>query len=86
MYRKVCICEGGMSKRKCVHENELNGETVLGHVPKLMALWLTKFLKMATNKGRAVVKGKRVNRGAGNSMRVLFHRRRVLYSMVKIET
>ena len=36
--------EGGRSRRKCIHENEFNGETVLGHVPKLMALWLTKFL------------------------------------------
>ena len=55
--------EGGRSRRKCIHENELNGETVVGHVPKLMALWLTKFLKRPTNKGRAVVKGKYVNRG-----------------------
>lgn len=46
--------EGGRSRRKCIHENELNGETGLGHVPKLMALWLTKFLKRPTNKGRAV--------------------------------
>lgn len=58
--------EGGLrSRRKCIHENELNGETLLGHVPKLMALWLTKLLKRPTNKGRAVVKGKHVNRGAG---------------------
>ena len=57
--------EGGRSRRKCIHENEFNDETVLGHVPKLMTLWLTKFLKRPTNKGRAVVKGKRVNRGVG---------------------
>ena len=61
----VRIREGGRSRRKCIHENEFNGKTVLGHVPKLMALWLTKFLKRPTNEGRAVVKGKRVNREAG---------------------
>ena len=62
--------EGGRSRRKCIHENEFNGETVLGHVPKLMALWLTKFLKRPTNKGRAVVKGKRVNKGAGYGLEI----------------
>ena len=55
---------------KCIHENEINGETVLRHVPELMALWLTKFLKRPTNKGRAVVKGKRVNRGAGYGLEI----------------
>ena len=29
---------------------------VIGHVPKLMALWLTKFLKRPTNKGKVTVK------------------------------
>ena len=62
--------EGGRSRRKCIHKNEINGETVLGHVPKLMALWLTKFLKRPTNKGRAVVKGKHVNRGAGYGLEI----------------
>ena len=62
--------EGGRSRRKCIHENEFNGETFLGHVAKLMALWLTKFLKWPTNKGRAVVKGKRVNRGAGCGLEI----------------
>ena len=36
---------------------------VIGHVPKL--LWLTKFLKRPTNIGTVVIKGKRINRGAG---------------------
>ena len=30
---------------------------VIGHVHKLMALWLTKFLKWPTNKGKVAVKG-----------------------------
>ena len=62
--------EGGSSWRKCVHENELNGETVLGNVPKLIALWVTKFLKRPTNKGRAVGKGKRVNRGGSHGLEI----------------
>lgn len=66
----VCKGEGGRSRRKYMHENELNGKTVLGHVPKLIALWLTKFLKRPTNKGRAIVKGKRVNRGAGYGLEI----------------
>ena len=66
----VCKREGGRSRRKYIHENELNGETVIGHVPKLMAPWLTKFLKRPTKKGRAVVKGKRVNRGAGYGLEI----------------
>ena len=47
-----------------------NDYEVLGHVPKLMAIWLTKFLKRATNNGKAVVKGKRVNRGGGYGLEV----------------
>ena len=62
--------EGGSSWRKCIHENELNGETVVGHVLKLMALWVTKCLKRPTNKGRAVVKGKGVNRGASYGLEI----------------
>ena len=61
---------GGKSRRKCIDENEINGGTVLGHVPKLMALWLTKFLKRPTNKERAVAKGKRVNRAAGYGLEI----------------
>ena len=53
-----------------IHENEFNGETVLRHVLKLMALWLTKFLKRPTNKGGAVVKGKHVNRGADYGLEI----------------
>ena len=33
-------------------------------------LWLTKFLKRATNSGKAVIKGKRVNRGGGYGLEV----------------
>lgn len=38
---------------------------VIGHVPKLMSTWLTKFLKRLSNSGKVIIKGKRVNRGSG---------------------
>ena len=43
---------------------------VLGHVPKLMATQLTKFLKRTTSSGKAVMKGKRINRGGGYGLEV----------------
>ena len=44
-----------------LHPNTLNKEfEVAGHVPKLMATWLTRFLKRRTNCGRVVIKEKRV--------------------------
>ena len=48
------------------HPNELTSNLeVVGHVPKLMAQWVTRFLKRQTNSATVVVKGKRINRGAG---------------------
>ena len=53
------------------HPNNLTDEfEVIGHVPRLMALWLTKFLKRPTNIGKVIVKGKRVNRGGGFGLEV----------------
>ena len=43
---------------------------VIGHIPKLMALWLTRFLKRPTNSGNVTVKGKRVNRGGGYGLEI----------------
>ena len=40
-------------------------------VPKLMAIWLTKILKRATNIGKVVIKGKRVYRGGGYGLEIL---------------
>ena len=46
--------------------NEISDDMeVIGHVPKLMALWLTKFLKRPTNTGTVVITSKWINRGAG---------------------
>ena len=53
-----------MSRRKCIHENELNGKVVLGHVLKLVSLLHTRFLKRPIKKGRAAVKGDCANREA----------------------
>ena len=59
----MCHCELATEKQ-CSHPNEMRDDIdVIGHVPKLMANWLTKFLNQATNSGKAVIRGKRVNRG-----------------------
>ena len=48
------------------HPNEIAvGMEVVGHVPKLMAQWMTKFLKRESNSGTVVITGKRINRGVG---------------------
>ena len=47
------------------HPNTINKkDEILRHF-SLMSLFVSKFLKRGTNKGKAVVRGKRVNRGAG---------------------
>ena len=52
--------------RSFVHPNEMTDDmTVIGHIPKLMVQWLTKFLKCATNLATVIIKGKCVHRGAG---------------------
>lgn len=38
---------------------------VIGHVPKLIATWLNKFLKKPSNYRNFIIKGKRINRGGG---------------------
>ena len=43
---------------------------VIGHVPALMATWLSKFLKRPTNCAKVIIKGKRVNRGGGYGLEV----------------
>ena len=48
--------EDGMSRRKCIHENELNGKVVLGHVLKLVSLLHTRFLKRPIKRRRAAIK------------------------------
>ena len=35
-----------------------------------MAIWLTKFLKRATNIGKVAITGKRVNRGGGYGLEI----------------
>ena len=53
------------------HPNNLtNKYDVIGHVPKLMARWLTKFLKRPSDSAGVIIKGKRVNRGGGYGLEV----------------
>lgn len=53
------------------HSNELNNQyQIIGDAPRLKALWLTKFLKRATNSARVVVTEKRINRGGGYGLEV----------------
>ena len=55
-----------LQMKSFVHPNEMtNDMEVVGHIPKLMARWVTKFLKRANNSGTVIIKGERVNRGAG---------------------
>lgn len=60
-----------MAAKQTLHPNNLTDQfDVIGHVPKLMATWLTKFLKRPSNSGKAIIKGKRVNRGGGYGLEV----------------
>lgn len=71
--KKRCSSCTGNTTRACsqaeplnTHPNEIAvGMEVVGHVPKLMAQWETKFLKRASNSGTVVITGKRINRGEG---------------------
>lgn len=45
-------------------------DEILGHIPLRMAEFVTKFLKRGTNKGKAIITGKPVNRGAGYGMEI----------------
>ena len=48
---------GKTASKPYSHPNEMMDDyEVIGHVPNVMALWLTKFLKRATNKGKVTVK------------------------------
>ena len=54
-----------------IHPSTLsNNYEVIGHIPKLMATWVSKFLKRPTNTGKVVIKGKRINRGAGFGLEI----------------
>ena len=60
-----------MAAKQTLHPNNLMDQfDVIGHVPKLMATWLTKFLKRPLNSGKAIIKGKHVNRGGGYGLKV----------------
>ena len=60
-----------MAAKQTLHPNNLTDQyDVIRHVPKLMATCLTKFLKTPSNSGKAIIKGKHVNRGGGYGLEV----------------
>ena len=62
-----------VAAKQTLHQNNLTYQfVVIGHVPKLhvMATWLTKFLKRPSNSGKAIIKGKCINRGGGYGLAV----------------
>ena len=59
-------------RKNDVHPNQVTtNDEVIGHLPRLMACAMTKFLKRGTNSGHLKVTGKRVNRGQGMVLRYL---------------
>ena len=59
------------AQKRTGHPNEVTDlMQVVGHVPKLMAVWLTKFLKRPTNSGKVVITGQQVNRGGGYGLEI----------------
>jgi len=55
-----------MAAKQTLYPNNLTDQfDVIGHVPKLMATWFTKFLKRPSNSGKTIIKRKRINRGGG---------------------
>ena len=53
------------------HTNTINKiDEILGHIPMRMSLFVSKFLKRGRNKGKTLVRRKRVNRGAGYGLEI----------------
>jgi hypothetical protein len=75
MLKRFCEITRLQTKRlqmkSFVHPNEMTNDIeVVGHIPKLMAGWVSKFLNRATNSGTVLIKGKRINRGASYGVEV----------------
>ena len=53
------------------HPNTASKEDeIVGHIPLQMSQYVSKFLKRRTNNGKAIITGKRVNRGAGCGLEI----------------
>ena len=53
------------------HPNTVSKEDeIVGHIPLQMSQYVSKFLKRRTNNGKAIITGKRVNRGAGYGLEI----------------
>ena len=60
-----------LAEKPTGHPNQVTDlMEVVGHIPKPMAVWLTKFLKRPTNSGKVVITGKWVNRGGGYGLKL----------------
>ena len=56
---------------KAKHSNTVSKEDeIVGHIPLQMSQYVSKFLKRRTNNGEAIVRGKRVTRGAGYGLEI----------------
>ena len=54
-----------------IHPNNVTDRfEVIGHVPVLMATWLSKFVRRPSKSRKAIITGKRVNRGGGYGLEV----------------
>ena len=63
--------DGSLETTAKEHANTVSGfDEILGHIPLRMAEFVTKFLKRGTNKGKAIITGKPVKRGAGYGMEI----------------
>ena len=53
------------------HPNTVSKEDeIVGHIQLLMSQYVSKFLKRRTSNGKAIITGKRVNRGAGYGLEI----------------
>lgn len=64
--------EGGRSGRKCIHQNELNGETVLEHVPwdRAYSPIACKISQEAKKQRKSCCERQACNRGAGYGLEI----------------
>ena len=64
-----------VSKRRATELNHSNTadeyeDEILGHILLRISTFVSRFLKRLTNKGKVVITGKRVNRGAGYGLEI----------------
>ena len=53
-----------------IYRNDLQNETLVGHMPRNLSKFVYQFLKLPNSKLSCKVKGKRLNRGAGYGLEI----------------